>query len=80
MYLYRKVDACDNGVCRAGFGSTVADIDVSTAKVFTKTRFSMLIPEVDEEIKRQSTRKSVVIFGVMVSSYCNSVHWVYACM
>ncbi|XP_065884576.1 isochorismatase domain-containing protein 2-like [Dysidea avara] len=48
-----------------GFGSTVADIDVSTAKVFTKTRFSMLIPEVDEEIKSQSTRKSVVIFGVM---------------
>lgn len=50
-----------------GLGHTVADIDVSGAKVFSKTLFSMVIPEVEEELKKEANRKSVVLFGIEVS-------------
>ena len=50
-----------------GLGNTVKDIDISKAKVFPKTKFSMVIPEV-EEILAEGNRKSVVIFGIEVIS------------
>lgn len=50
-----------------GLGNTVKDIDISNAKVFSKTKFSMVIPEV-EEILAVGNRKSVVIFGIEVIS------------
>ena len=50
----------------AGLGNTVADIDVSGAKVFSKTLFSMVIPEVEQELEKEAERKSVVLFGIEV--------------
>lgn len=50
-----------------GLGNTVADIDVSSAKVFSKTLFSMVIPEVEQELEKEGDRKSVVLFGIEVS-------------
>lgn len=50
----------------AGLGNTVKEIDVTNAKVFSKTVFSMVIPEVDELIKQDVNRKSVVLFGIEV--------------
>ena len=50
-----------------GLGNTVADIDVSNAKVFSKTLFSMVIPEVEQELEKEGDRKSVVLFGIEVS-------------
>ena len=50
-----------------GLGNTVADIDVSGAKVFSKTLFSMVIPEVEQELEKEGDRKSIVLFGIEVS-------------
>ena len=50
----------------AGLGNTVAEIDVSGAKVVAKTLFSMVVPEVEEELKKEPDRKSVVLFGIEV--------------
>lgn len=50
----------------AGLGNTVKEIDVSDAKVFSKTVFSMVIPEVEEVMKQDVNRKSVVLFGIEV--------------
>ena len=53
------------GVCStAGLGNTVSEIDVSSARVFPKTLFSMVIPEVEEVIATEPDRKSVVLFGI----------------
>jgi len=53
--------------CHAtGLGNTVAEIDVSGAKVVAKTLFSMVVPEVEEELKKEPNRKSVVLFGIEV--------------
>ena len=53
--------------CRyAGLGNTVKEIDVSDAKVFSKTVFSMVIPEVEKLIEQDTNRKSVVLFGIEV--------------
>jgi len=49
-----------------GFGHTVDSIDVSRAKMISKTLFSMLTNEVKEELNNNPTRKSVVLFGIMV--------------
>ena len=49
-----------------GLGNTVKDIDISKAKVFEKTKFSMVIPEVEEVLRAESSRKSVVLFGIEV--------------
>ena len=43
------------------------DIDVTGAKVFSKTLFSMVIPEVEQELEKETDRKSVVLFGIEVS-------------
>ena len=51
-----------------GYGSTVTEIDVSSAKVFSKECFTMVTPEVEEEMKKHPNRKSVVLFGIMVSA------------
>ena len=56
----------DHVMC-AGLGNTVTDIDVSSAKVFSKTLFSMVIPEVEQELEKEAERKSVVLFGIEVS-------------
>ena len=54
-------------LCRyVGLGNTVKEIDITDAKVFSKTVFSMVIPEVDELIKQDVNRKSVVLFGIEV--------------
>lgn len=45
----------------------MADIDVSSAKVFSKTLFSMVIPEVEQELEKEGDRKSIVLFGIEVS-------------
>ncbi|XP_065841612.1 isochorismatase domain-containing protein 1-like [Oscarella lobularis] len=47
-----------------GLGSTVSEIDVSNAQVFPKTKFSMLIPEVEEYLNKNKNIESVVIFGI----------------
>lgn len=39
-----------------GLGPTVPELDVSQHKVFPKTCFSMLIPEVEEHIKKMRGR------------------------
>ncbi|XP_065064072.1 isochorismatase domain-containing protein 2-like [Rhopilema esculentum] len=47
-----------------GLGSTVSEIDVSNAKVFPKTVFSMMIPEVEEHLKTLPEVKTIVLFGI----------------
>ncbi|XP_062512175.1 isochorismatase domain-containing protein 1-like [Corticium candelabrum] len=47
-----------------GLGSTVSEIDVSTAAVFPKTKFSMVIPEVEDFLTRMKHIQSVVLFGI----------------
>ena len=49
-----------------GLGSTVSEIDVSTAAVFPKTKFSMVIPEVEDFLTRMKHIQSVVLFGIEV--------------
>ena len=58
-------------------GHTVSEIDISKVLgVFDKTLFSMLIPEVEEILKREEeTRKSVVLFGIEVSIKCYWLLW-----
>ena len=43
------------------------EIDVSMAKVFSKTVFSMVIPEVEEVLAQEKERKSIVLFGIEVN-------------
>ena len=50
----------------SGLGNTVTEIDVSGAKVFPKTVFSMVIPEVEAEMSKHPDIKSVVLFGIEV--------------
>lgn len=47
-----------------GLGSTVPEIDVSNAKVFPKTKFSMVIPELEDILKGHPDRKSVILVGI----------------
>ncbi|XP_067655459.1 isochorismatase domain-containing protein 2-like [Haliotis asinina] len=47
-----------------GLGPTVSELDVSQHKVFPKTCFSMLIPEVEEHIKKMRDLKSVILCGI----------------
>ena len=49
-----------------GLGNTVSEIDVSKARVFSKTVFSMVIPDVEDILKQDVNRKSVVLFGIEV--------------
>ena len=51
-------------------GNTVSDIDVSKAVVFSKTKFSMVVPEVVEILEKSPERQNVVLFGIEVSSIC----------
>jgi hypothetical protein len=51
-----------------GLGATVAELDVSDAKVvLPKTKFSMYLPEVAESLK-QNNIKSVILFGIEVQN------------
>ena len=45
--------------------------------MISKTSFSMLTKEVEEELNKNPTRNSVVLFGIMV---CLCVHTVRVCM
>ncbi|XP_048384331.1 isochorismatase domain-containing protein 1 [Stegostoma tigrinum] len=48
-----------------GLGSTVAEIDVTTAKmVVPKTKFSMVVPVVEDALNEMPGVQSVVLFGV----------------
>ncbi|KAL5017701.1 hypothetical protein ScPMuIL_005216 [Solemya velum] len=47
-----------------GLGPTVPELDVSDLKVFPKTQFSMIIPEVEEYMHKLSDTKSVVLCGI----------------
>ena len=45
----------------------MSEIDVSNARgVFDKTVFSMVVPEVEELLQQDQSRKSVVLFGIEV--------------
>ena len=54
-----------------GLGNTVSEIDVSKANVFSKTVFSMVIPAVEDILKQDVNRKSVVLFGIEVRTVQN---------
>ncbi|KAK6190776.1 hypothetical protein SNE40_002567 [Patella caerulea] len=50
-----------------GLGNTVTELDISHAtQVFPKTKFSMVLPEVEETMKtlRNGSLKHVVLFGI----------------
>lgn len=52
-----------------GLGKTVAELDISHAVgVFEKTKFSMVLPEVEEKLKSLcgGEVKHVVLFGIEV--------------
>ena len=52
-----------------GLGSTVAELDISKAVgKYEKTKFSMLVPEVDEKLKTlcEGDVQHVVLFGIEV--------------
>ena len=44
------------------------EIDISKARVFDKTVFSMLIPAVEKVLEEDAGRKAVVLFGIEVRS------------
>ena len=47
-----------------GLGPTVSELgDIGHAKKFEKTCFSMILPQVEEELKKNQT-KSVVLCGI----------------
>lgn len=51
-----------------GLGNTVQEIDLTGAKmVFPKTKFSMVLPEVEAELAGFPGARSIVLFGVEVS-------------
>ena len=49
-----------------GWGNTVSEIDVSKASAFSKTKFSMVTPEVEALLLEHQDRNSVVLMGIMV--------------
>lgn len=57
-----------------GLGETVKDLDISHAKgPFSKTKFSMVIPAVEEQLSKLPTLTTVVLFGVEVK---DSGQWI----
>ncbi len=56
-------------------GHTVSEINTSQAKgIYDKTVFSMVIPEVDEILKSDEMRKSVVLFGIEVITAFKNIY------
>lgn len=54
-----------------GLGSTVQEIDLTGVKlVLPKTKFSMVLPEVEAALAEIPGVRSVVLFGVEVSTFC----------
>ncbi|GFO39600.1 isochorismatase domain-containing protein 2 [Plakobranchus ocellatus] len=47
-----------------GLGPTVSELDVSQHKVFPKTCFSMIIPDVAAELEKHGDIKSIVLCGI----------------
>ncbi|XP_033752570.1 isochorismatase domain-containing protein 2-like [Pecten maximus] len=47
-----------------GLGPTVSELDVSQLKVYPKTQFSMLIPDVVDRLSAMKETKSVIICGI----------------
>ena len=55
-----------------GLGSTVQEIDLTGVKlVLPKTKFSMVLPEVEAALAEIPGVRSVVLFGVEVSTTCS---------
>lgn len=55
-----------------GLGSTVQEIDLTGVKlVLPKTKFSMVLPEVEAALAEIPGVRSVVLFGVEVSTSCS---------
>ena len=52
-------------------GNTVKEIDVSTARVFSKSTFSMVTPQVEEVLAKEEERRSVVLLGIEVGCFGN---------
>ena len=54
-----------------GLGSTVQEMDLTGVKlVLPKTKFSMVLPEVEAALAEIPGVRSVVLFGVEVSTFC----------
>lgn len=47
-----------------GLGHTVPELDVTGIKVCPKTRFSMLIPDVESQLKENTDRKTILLCGI----------------
>lgn len=47
-----------------GLGPTVSELDVSGLPTFAKTRFSMCLPEVEEQLKDMKDVKSIILCGI----------------
>uniref|UniRef100_A0A0B6YC41 Isochorismatase-like domain-containing protein n=1 Tax=Arion vulgaris TaxID=1028688 RepID=A0A0B6YC41_9EUPU len=47
-----------------GLGHTVSELNVSQYKVFPKTSFSMLVPDVQKELENYKNIKSIVLCGI----------------
>ena len=47
------------------------EIDTSAFKerIFPKTKFSMVIPDVEEQLKQMENVKSIVLMGIEVSNF-----------
>ncbi|CAG8632657.1 612_t:CDS:2 [Acaulospora morrowiae] len=44
-------------------GGTIQELDITNAKVVSKTKFSMLVPEVEKTLKEKNT-KSIILLGI----------------
>ena len=53
-----------------GLGKTVAELNLNEEKCFKaeKTKFSMMVPAVEEHLEKFQSAKSVIIFGVEVGT------------
>lgn len=61
-----------------GLGSTVQEIDLTGVKlVLPKTKFSMVLPEVEAALAEIPGVRSVVLFGVEVSTTCSVLDTVH---
>ncbi|KAK3605551.1 hypothetical protein CHS0354_013192 [Potamilus streckersoni] len=47
-----------------GLGPTVSELDVTQCPVFPKQKFSMMIPEVEQHLKKLTEVKSVILCGI----------------
>lgn len=65
---------CNQRLFLAGLGPTVTELDVSQLKVFPKTRFSMLVPEVKEHLKKLGSK---YIYSCVSYTMCGGVIFLF---